>query len=109
MSCMSRAGWSAGMFSASKAVPFVLDLRTFHDGESHACEDGLHPVADDRQRVQMAERFGAAGQRDVNGARGAGLCPGLLGVGRPARLNRLLQLVGIAPDVPLLIGCRAAR
>ena len=84
-----------------EAVPLVLDLGAFDDGEAHAREDLFHPLAHDGQRMAVAERGGAAGQRDVDGAGRARGCarPRSLIVG-PARLDRLLQLVGVAADAP---------
>ncbi len=54
-----------------EAVPLVLDFRAFDDGEAHAREDGFHAVANDGERMAMAERGAAAGQRDVESVGGA--------------------------------------
>ena len=90
-----------------EVVPVVLDLGAFDDREAHAREDLLDPLAHDGQRMAMAEARPAAGQRDVDAAGGRGVLRRVF-VGAPARLDRLLQLVGVAADVLLLIGRRAA-
>src|SRR6476659_207613 len=92
-----------------EAMPVVLGLRTLDDGESHAREDRLELVADDGERMPMAERRHAPRKRDVDRSRGPGGGFGALRVGLPARLNRLLQLVRIAADVLLLVGGRRAN
>ena len=81
-----------------EAVPLVLDLGAFDDREPHAREDLFHAVAHDGQRMAMAEARHAAGQRDVDAAGRRGVLRRLF-VGRPARFDRLLQLVGVAADV----------
>ena len=109
VSCMSRAGCSAGMFSASKqchsssisgpstiAKPMRVKISSIRSRTT-------------RQRMAMAERRRAAGQRDVDGAgRRAQSARARSRVLRPARFDRLLQLVGVAADVLLLVGRRAA-
>ena len=52
---MSRAGCSAGMFSASKQCHSSSDLRPFDDREAHACEDVFETIAHDGQRMAMAQ------------------------------------------------------
>ena len=78
-----------------EAVPLVLDLGPFDDREPHAREDLFHAVAHDGQRMAVAEARRAAGQRDVDAAGRRGVLRRLF-VGLPARLDGLLQLVGVA-------------
>ena len=91
-----------------EAVPLVFSFRAVHDREAHASEDRFHAVADNRQRMAMAERRRPPRQRHVDRARGPlgryrhGLMRG------PARLDRLLQFIGEPPDVFFQFGWRAA-
>ena len=52
-----------------EAVPLVLDLGPFDDREPHAREDLFDPVADDGERMAVAEQRRAAGQRHVDARR----------------------------------------
>ena len=90
-----------------EAVPVVFRFRTFDDGEPHAREDRFELIADDGQRVAMADGGHAAGQRDVDGVFRR-LVARVFLVRLPARFDRLLQLVRVASDVFLLIRRRAA-
>ena len=91
-----------------EAVPVVFGLGALDHGEAHAREDGFELVANDGQGVPVAEQRDAAGQGDVDAA---GRRRGLRGFGvlGPACVDRLLQLVGVPPDVFLLIGGRSAN
>ena len=87
-------------------MPFVLGFRALDDGESHAREDVLELIADDSQRMTMAERRHAARQRDVDRTRrrtrrverGT-----LLG---DARFDVGLEIVGELPERRTLVGRR---
>src|SRR3989442_2665887 len=92
-----------------EAVPLVFGFRTFDNGESHAREDLFELVADDGQRMTVTEERHAAGQRDVDRARRDVEELRALLMLRPARFDRLLQLVRIPADVFFLIGRRAGN
>jgi hypothetical protein len=47
-------------------VPLVFDFRSFHDREAHAREDVFQLIADDRERVAVAEGRHATRQGDVD-------------------------------------------
>ena len=72
VSCMSRAGCSAGMFSASKQCHSSSASGPSTTANPMRVKMSFHPLADDGQRMAMAEQGHAAGQRDVDGAGGPG-------------------------------------
>ena len=74
VSCMSRAGWSAGMFSAAEIVPVRLHLRPGHHDEPEPREDVFHFPLDGRHRMNAALRHHGTGQRRVIGLSVAVLC-----------------------------------
>ena len=90
-----------------EAVPLVLDFRSFDDGKTHAREDLFHAIADDGERVAMPEQRRAAWERDVNRVAGRRVRARRCDVRGPARLDRLLQIVGEAADGFLLVRRRA--
>ena len=59
-----------------EAVPLVLDLGPFDDGEPHAREDGFHALAHECQRMPVAEARHRPGQRDVDTRRRGARCDG---------------------------------
>src|SRR5262249_36310104 len=86
----------------------VLDLGSFDDREPHAGEDLFHPIADDGERVAVTGERLATWKRHVDATRWHLVARRLL-VRLPADLDRLLQLVGVAADVLLLINRRAGN
>ena len=105
VSCMSRAGCSAGMFSASKQCH-----SSSTSGPSTTANPMRVKISSRRSRTVVSgwrwpSRRRAARQRDVDGAGRHPIARGFL-VLRPARFDRLLQLVGPASDLLLLVGRR---
>ena len=90
-------------------MPLVFDLGPLHNREAHTREDFFHTVANDRQRVAMAEERHAAGQRDIEGVLRRGVGSGRRRVLGPSGLDGVLQIVGIAADVFFLIGSRGGE
>ncbi len=92
-----------------EVVVVVLDLRPFEHLVSEACEDLLHLLAQQAERMAMPEHRRAAGQRDVHGAGGAprrGERRLALGDGG---LDGLLELVGEPSQRPLRVGRRLGK
>ena len=105
VSCMSRAGCSAGMFSASKQCH-----SSSTSGPSTTANPMRVKISSRRSRTIVSgwrwpSRRRAAGQRDVNGAGRHPIARGFF-VSHPARIDRLLQLVCPASDLLLLVGRR---
>src|SRR5262249_41108217 len=48
-----------------ETVPLVFNFGPFHDRKSHACEDFFHAIADDGQRMPVAQMERATGERHV--------------------------------------------
>jgi hypothetical protein len=84
-----------------EAVPLVLDLRPLDDGEAHAREDLLHPVAHDGQRMPVAEPRPASWKRHVDAAGRCGVC-GLFGTFHRASTATQAS-VGMLADLLLLL------
>ena len=77
-----------------EVVVVVLELGPFDDEEPEAREDRLDALAQQRQRVAVADARRAARQRDVDGAAGGRDCGGGLERSRRARFDVGLELVG---------------
>ena len=108
VSCMSRAGCSAGMFSASKQCH-----SSSTSGPSTIANPIRVKISSIRSRTMVngwrrPSRGRASGQRHVDAAGRRGVLRRLL-VGLPPRLDRRFQRVGVLADVLLLIGRRAAN
>ena len=72
----------------------VLELGPFEDEEPHAAEDRLDALAQERQRMAVAERRAAARQRDVDRA---GRRPRVVRCGEALvelRFDLLFEIVG---------------
>ena len=65
VSCMSRAGWSAGMFRASKLWYSVFHLGAVEHGEAERAEELFELALDARDGVQVAAARAGRGQREV--------------------------------------------
>ena len=86
-------------------VVVVLELRSFGDEEALAEEEALDPVAQQRERMTMADERRPTGERDVDCVRGR-LAGGRLreAIGQ-VRVDVLFELVGLAAERgPLIRG-----
>ncbi len=68
MSCIARAGWFAGMLSASKLCQSSSTSGPSSTREAGIAEQRLDPAARARDRVQPARLLAAPGLRDVDAA-----------------------------------------
>ncbi len=93
-----------------EVVIVVFELRPIDHLEAEAREDRFNPLAQDRQRMTMADARGPTGQRDVDRA-GRRTCGGCGGepILQP-RVDVGLELVReLAEAWTILGGCRAER
>jgi hypothetical protein len=94
-----------------EVVVIVLELGPLDDQEAEAQEDGLDALAQQRERMPVADERRTAGQRDVDGV---GPALALLRRARELREARLddlfdvlLQLVGRLAEARTLVGAGA--
>ena len=99
---MSRAGWSAGVLSASKLCHSVSIQGPVRTSKPRPWKIVLDLAAHERQRVQRPQRPAPRRQRDVDGARQVGgqrrLVQRARAASPTARLDRSLGAVGGLAD-----------
>ena len=89
-----------------EVVVIVLELGPLDDQEPHAQEDGLDPLAQQRERMAMAEQRRAARQRDVDRVAGRAARRRLREPLGQRRVDVLFELVGGLAERRALVGRR---